>query len=192
MNPGEHLWMLIALFCRDMDFEFIERRDHSRSGRHARRDGAARPGRDERAELRRCVIAVHVIRRLPSAEWPSGRSHHSFGLRRGGEPVPAHVEVEGRVSAVGASDDPAIVRGLHRLGLELTLPLRTVARSTSGWSMRKGGFARRGGVCEPSDVRRASASRTSPSTADPLCATRDSANSLLRDFHTNEVHANDG
>ena len=57
--------------------------------------------------------------------------------------------------------------------------------------MPKGGFARRGGVCEPSDVRRASASRTSPSTADPLCATRDSVNSLLRDFHTNEVHAND-
>ena len=40
-----------------------------------------------------------------------------------GEPVPAHVEVEGRVTAVDESDDPAFVGGLHRLGLESTLRL---------------------------------------------------------------------
>jgi hypothetical protein len=40
-----------------------------------------------------------------------------------GEPVPAHVEVEGLVTAVDAIDDPTIVDGLHRLGLELTLRL---------------------------------------------------------------------
>ena len=59
---------------------------------------------------------------------PVGRFHYHLAVYqhfsdREGEPVPAHVEVEGRVSAVDASDDPAIVTGLHRRGLELTLRL---------------------------------------------------------------------
>jgi hypothetical protein len=59
---------------------------------------------------------------------PVGRFHYYLAVYqhfsdKDGEPVPAHVEVEGRVTAVDASDDPTLVAGLHRLGLELTLRL---------------------------------------------------------------------
>ena len=59
---------------------------------------------------------------------PVGRFHYHLAVYqhfsdRDGEPVPAHVEVEGRVNVAGECDDPTIVSGLHRLGLELTLRL---------------------------------------------------------------------
>jgi hypothetical protein len=57
-----------------------------------------------------------------------GRFHYHLAVYqhfsdKDGELLPAHVEVEGRVTALDALDDPTIVGGLHRLGLELTLRL---------------------------------------------------------------------
>lgn len=57
-----------------------------------------------------------------------GRFHYHLAVYQhfsdnDGETVPAHVEVEGRITAVDESDDPAVVDGLHRLGLELMLRL---------------------------------------------------------------------
>ena len=54
-----------------------------------------------------------------------GRFHYHLAVYRHfsdeeEEPVPPHLEVEGRVTAI---DDPEVVGGLHRLGIELTLQL---------------------------------------------------------------------
>jgi hypothetical protein len=54
-----------------------------------------------------------------------GRFHYHLAVYRhfsdeAGEPVPPHLEVEGRVTALR---DPEVVGGLHRLGIELTLRL---------------------------------------------------------------------
>jgi hypothetical protein len=57
------------------------------------------------------------------ANGPVGRVHYHLDVYQhfsdAGEPVPAHFEVEGRVTAHHALD----IAGLHRLGLELTLRL---------------------------------------------------------------------
>jgi hypothetical protein len=57
------------------------------------------------------------------ANGPVGRVHYHLAVYQHfsdeGEPVPANLEVEGRISA----HDDLDIAGLHRLGLELTLRL---------------------------------------------------------------------